>query len=202
MDTALSLSSSFFLDSVIQFSVEQKEKTLLEYSVARFARLYSVVIPALALTLVCDLIGSHHNPSIYFMDRETIPALRLALASLFLTENWHRLSLLSNASFWSLPYEFWYYQIFAAAIFLKGWWRLAMVFLGSAIAGPAILLLFPIWLFGAMAYRLMKKIRIPWAGLVWSISTLGILAAIVKTGDLPVRNSMLVAHLRGPFSIT
>ncbi|MFZ6645814.1 acyltransferase family protein [Undibacterium sp. TJN25] len=144
---------------VIQYTVDKKEKTFFDFSVARFARLYSVVVPALILTLVCDGIGTRHDPSVYLMERETNPLLRVVGAFFFLGQSWWwNLSMLSNDPFWSLPYEFWYYQIFGIAIFLKGTSRIIFVFLAACIAGPTILLLFPIWLFGVAAYRLTKMI--------------------------------------------
>lgn len=163
---------------VIAYSADQKEKNLYDYSVARIARLYSVVLPALLLTVVCDLIGTHHNPGVYYMERDTMPGVRLAFGSLFLTQSWQKLDLLSNDPFWSLPYEFWYYVIFACVFFLKGRLRVVAVGLGCLIAGPAILLLFPIWLIGAGTYRLSGKLQTTAAPLMWAISSVLVLVTI------------------------
>ena len=145
---------------VIQFAAATKERTLFDYSVARLARLYSVVLPAIVLTVVCDTIGAHHNPSAYILDRETSPALRMIDAALFLSQSWGHLSLFSNDAYWSLPHEFWYYVIFAALTYLEGWKRIAATVACAAIAGPGILILGPIWAFGAIAYRISQKFKL------------------------------------------
>jgi peptidoglycan/LPS O-acetylase OafA/YrhL len=163
---------------VIQFAADKKERDLPGYLAARFARLYSVVLPAMILTVICDGIGTAHNPASYHMGEETTPLLRLALGSTFLTQSWQRVSLLSNDPFWSLPYEFWYYLIFGAAFFLKGRSRIIAVALACLIAGPAILLLFPIWLLGVFGYRISQKTKLTRPRLIWIISTTGIMIAI------------------------
>jgi len=179
---------------VIRYSVDEKEKTLLDYSVARFARLYSVVLPALALTLVCDLIGTSHNPNVYDMARETNAPLRLAQGVLFLTQSWQRVSLLSNEPFWSLPYEFWYYVIFATAIFLRRWPRLIAIIIVSLVGGPAILLLFPIWLMGVASYRITKALSLTklHAVTVWWLSALGVVATVLLHTPVVALETMLL----------
>lgn len=146
---------------VIQYAATKKETSFLEYEAARFARLYSVVLPALLLTLVCDQIGLAHNPASYSLDRETYPLLRLFAGGLFLSESWGwNLDLLNNDAFWSLPYEFWYYQIFAAFTFFTGIPRAVWVGVAIVIVGPAILVYFPIWLFGVVAFRAGNAIEL------------------------------------------
>jgi len=166
---------------VIQYAARANENTMFSFMVARFARLYSVVLPALLLTFLCDWIGTHHDASSYYMDRETSPLVRLATGALFLSQSWQHMSLLSNDPFWSLPYEFWYYQLFATALFLKGWLRPLVLGVEILISGPAILLLFPIWLMGVVVYRMSVSVRMSERGalLLWVASVLaaGILYA-------------------------
>lgn len=145
---------------VIQYAADTKERTLLDYSAARLARLYSVVLPALLLTAICDAIGTAHNPNVYFMDREDSRVWRLVTAATFLSQSWGHIDTLSNDAYWSLPYEFWYYVLFAAITFLKGPQRIAATLLGAMIAGPGILILAPLWAAGVITYRLMKRITI------------------------------------------
>jgi peptidoglycan/LPS O-acetylase OafA/YrhL len=168
---------------VIQYAADTKERTLYDFSVARLARLYSVVLPAIFLTLACDIIGTHHNPGIYDMAREPHAVQRLLMGMLFLTQSWGHMSLLSNEPFWSLPYEFWYYVIFAAATFLKGPQRVTALIVGAAIAGPAILLMGPIWAAGALAYRFAKRVTLKKspARLLWAAT--GIAAVVVLRGN-------------------
>lgn len=138
---------------VIQYVTTHKESRLHDYAVARLARLYSVVLPALLLTLVCDQFGQTIRPDIYVPEEQSMPWLRVLAGALFLSQSWGwDLTMLSNVAFWSLPYEFWYYQIFGSALFLRGGQRIFWVTLGCVMAGPTILLYFPIWLFGAAAF--------------------------------------------------
>lgn len=188
---------------VIQFTVSEKEKTFYDYSLARFARLYSVVVPALILTLVCDSIGTHQDPSVYLMERETNPLLRLFAAFLFLGQSWWwNLSVLSNDPFWSLPYEFWYYQIFGAAIFFKGVTRILLIGLAVVIAGPTILLLFPIWLLGVVVYRASKKISLDWrvATGLFIVSAVAIIGLLAMDGREMIHRSTS-AYLPPGFSL-
>jgi peptidoglycan/LPS O-acetylase OafA/YrhL len=117
-----------------------------------------VVLPAILLTYVLDRIGMARDPSLYDAGRETMPLWRGAAAALFLSESWYReVALFSNSSYWSLPYEFWYYVMFGAALFLRGKTRIAAIIAAALIAGPNILLLFPNWLVGVLAYRQSRK---------------------------------------------
>ena len=167
---------------VIQYAAAAKEKTLLDYQVARFARLYSVVIPALLLTYLFDHIGIKHDPSIYDLGRETNPGLRLAAGALFISQSWSwNLELLSNDPFWSLPYEFWYYQMFAAATFFRGAARIVLVAIAFLIAGPAILIYLPLWLAGAVTYRMSRQTSLEptKAAGIFVISVIGLFAVLI-----------------------
>lgn len=170
---------------VIQYITTQKEKSLYDYSIARLARLYSVVLPALLLTVVCDAIGQAVNPDVYFMERQSAPLLTVFAGALFLSQSWGwDLTMLSNTAYWSLPYEFWYYQIFGAALFLSGRQRVFWVAVGCLAAGPSILMYFPIWLFGAAAFLASEKMRIgkrtAWA--VFAATGLAIAGLLVLEG--------------------
>lgn len=50
---------------VIAFVTDKKEHTAREYLLSRFARLYSVAIPAIVLAFVSDSIGQSLSPSTY-----------------------------------------------------------------------------------------------------------------------------------------
>jgi len=142
---------------VIGYVSHEKETTLKNYAAARLARLYSVVLPAIVLTFVLDRVGIMIHPQIYVLGQEAQPALRMLLGATFLSQSWFGdWALLSNGAYWSLPYEFWYYAIFGAAVYLPGRRGRIAACLCALIAGPDILLLFPLWLFGVAAYRLSK----------------------------------------------
>lgn len=64
-----------------------------------------------------------------------------------------------NPPFWSLNYEVWYYLIFAAWMFSPAKYRKLLTALAALIAGPKILLLFPVWLMGVWLYRRMPTLQ-------------------------------------------
>ena len=149
---------AFFVLSgfVIAHVARERERTPTVYAVSRLARLYSVVAPAIALTVVADTLGSSLAPSLYGADWFATDgaAWRIAANLFFVNELWFSSTRpFSNVPFWSLGYEFWYYMIFGAAIFLRG--RVRVVVIGglALIVGPKILLLLPVWLAGVWAYR-------------------------------------------------
>ncbi len=85
-----------------------------------------------------------------------------------------------NGPFWSLGYEIWYYLIFAAAYFSNGFWRFALTLLCIAIAGPRIIILFPLWLMGVATWTFPSRVSIGKSGasILWwsSLTTLAVLA--------------------------
>lgn len=62
----------------------------------------------------------------------------------------------TDGPYWSIPYEFWYYFLFAATIFMHGWGRSVALVVGALIAGPKILCLLPVWLAGVVVYRVAR----------------------------------------------
>ena len=150
---------AFFVLSgfVIAWVTEAREDRLGDYALSRAARLYSVVVPAFILTALLNCLGSAIDPRLYapvLSDSTFHAVLGYALSALFLGESW-TLAILPgrNVPFWSLNYEAWYYILFAAAIFLRGRRRNAALAGAALLAGPKILLLFPIWLMGVGAWR-------------------------------------------------
>lgn len=149
---------------VISYVADKKEPRLIDYSTSRFARLYSVVVPALLLTVVADWAGSHIYPPLYqgpWFESDN-PIWRLFSNLFFINELWFiPVRPFSNGPFWSLGYEFWYYVIFAAAIYAPPPWRWPLMLSVALVMGPKILLLLPVWLLGVVAYRLATRHSIP-----------------------------------------
>ena len=90
---------------VIAYVADQKERTIEEYAASRFARLYSVVVPALILTMLLDAAGSVLEPSLYSGRwYEYDDTLRRILASLsFTNELWFSYTRpFSNGPVWPL----------------------------------------------------------------------------------------------------
>jgi len=140
---------------VIAYVADKKEKTLEEYGISRLARLYSVVVPALLLTIVLDSLGPHIADDVYDGSWFTTsdPLWRFFANLFFLHELWFfSVEAFSNWPFWSLGYEFWYYAIFGVAFYVRSPARYYLVVLGCLLVGPKILLLFPVWLLGVWVY--------------------------------------------------
>jgi len=152
---------------VIGYAVDTKERDAASYAINRAARLYSVVVPCLVLTVALDTLGRHLGLAAYRLDwtrqwgaaREPLDA---AASLLFVNEVWGW-GLLpgSNVPFWSLGYEAPYYLVFGFAAFLPGAWGLAAGGLALLAAGPGIAALFPLWLLGWGTYRACQRAVLP-----------------------------------------
>lgn len=157
---------------VIAYVVDTKERAPSTYTIARLSRLYSIVIPALIVTFACDTIGQSLDAHSYHLDPEEGPIaipdsqpLRY-LASFFMIQNFWVFpgGLLpgTNGPFWSLSYEIVYYVIFGLLL-TRNWIFILFGLLAiAALAGPGIILLFPLWLLGVGTYHLNKRKRLPW----------------------------------------
>ncbi len=141
---------------VIAHTVATRDREFRPYLMNRCARLYSVAIPAILLTLVLDHVGKAIAPAMYdgFWYQGSDPIGRVLHALSFTNELWfNSVRLFSNGPYWSLGYEFWYYMLFAAAFFLRGGQRVFWIGALTLLVGPKILLLFPIWLLGVWVHR-------------------------------------------------
>jgi len=142
---------------VIAWVTETRERTLEDYTLSRLARLYSVIVPVFVVTAILDGLGMAIDPAIYGPESHHSliqSLLGYGLSAVFLGESW-TLSVVpgSDIPYWSLNYEAWYYVLFAAAVFLQGGRRIAALVTAALLAGPKILILFPIWLMGVAAWR-------------------------------------------------
>ena len=152
---------------VICHAATTRDRTLSSFAVSRLTRVYSVALPCLALTLVFDFIGHSFAPDFYAgLSPSGSPWLRLGIGAAMLNEAWVSVQMLSNTPYWSISYEFWYYALFAAIFYLQGKRRWIATAACALIAGPKILLLFPIWIMGWAAYAERRSSRLPtWCAL-------------------------------------
>ena len=162
-----------------------------KYVVSRLSRLYSVVAPALVLTAVLLFVGERINPSAYSAVLRGSEWPRLALSAVFL-QNSLKFSAAptTNGPFWSLSYEFWYYCLFGAFLFIRAkWLKYAGLALIAILICPNILLLLPCWLAGVVAFRLSKRLSFA----VWTASagfflaSLASICAFAFSPDLPMQ---------------
>lgn len=117
---------------VISYVVDRNETDACSYFLNRAARIYSVVVPVLLLTLLLDTCGRWLAPDAY---NETLNVwnvfkelLKLLVSLTFVNQAWH-LSIQAgdNVPFWSLAYEVPYYVVFGLWYFggnrlWRFWW--------------------------------------------------------------------------------
>jgi len=123
---------------VIAHATHGRQTAAADYCISRAARIYSVVLPALALTAVLDLVGNRLFPTHYSAGtwgfNGDLSLWRLFSGLSFTNEFWGlHVRQGSNVPFWSLGYEVPYYLIFGLAIFTTGPWRIAAVSLPQGL---------------------------------------------------------------------
>jgi peptidoglycan/LPS O-acetylase OafA/YrhL len=174
---------------VIAHTAREKCHGARDYVIARLSRLYSVVVPALALTALLWPLGSELDSSLYAQYARSGTGLRYLLTFLHLNETWFFDAYPpANTPFWSLGYEAWYYVLFGVAWFVKRpnlrWGLLVACVL---VMGPKVLLLLPAWLVGAAACFWREKwvISKSLASFGFILSTCATLAAMRWLPDWP-----------------
>jgi peptidoglycan/LPS O-acetylase OafA/YrhL len=92
---------------------------------------------------------------------ESYNAWSFISSAFFLNQSWNNPAVLPwNYPHWSICYEFFYYLLFGAFAFLEGKKRVLCVFIIALIAGPAVLILLPVWALGAaLIYNQKFRIR-------------------------------------------
>jgi peptidoglycan/LPS O-acetylase OafA/YrhL len=147
---------------VISNVAATRETTPRVFLVARFARLWSVLVPAMALTILCNALGHTFGlrPEVYNLSPTDYPLIRLGATLSFLSECWVSIQPFSDFAAWSLPLEFWYYMIFAAWVFIPaGRTRTAAIAITLFMSRQKGLLLLPIWLMGVALQRFRSARR-------------------------------------------
>lgn len=137
---------------IIYFSTTSRTSTWRQYAIARLSRIYSVALLAVVFsTLLALLVSQRTDFSVTTLSNYSEPSLWNAFSSLlFLNASWlNSADLTLNNPYWSLCYEVWFYVLFGAYFFTKGNVRFVLVTFAALVAGPAILVLLPIWLMGA-----------------------------------------------------
>jgi peptidoglycan/LPS O-acetylase OafA/YrhL len=169
---------------VISYVVDTKESSPRLYISSRLARLWSVLIPALALTYLVNRFGVRIYPALPDWIVTDGSAWRLLPSAFFVNELWFvPVAPLSDIPVWSIGFEFWYYVFFGVVIFASGKWRYIAVSVVALIAGPRILLLLPIWLLGVAVYQLGRR-RLVGGAVAWACFVLPPL----------IIGSMMLAH--------
>jgi peptidoglycan/LPS O-acetylase OafA/YrhL len=194
---------------VIAHVTATRERTLARYAGARIARMYSVVLVALAATWMLDNLGMALNPDLYAMQRIMWKPQSLegyAASLLFINEyqifNFNGIVPGSNGPYWSLSFEVTYYAIAGLCLFAPRTiaWPVAA---GLLLAGgKTIAALFPIWVMGYLLYfvRIGPQHR-AWMKGLFTLSIVLLVAAPSITGRLPTDNFGFQFPVgRGPFN--
>ncbi len=147
---------------VIAHVSSKREKELSTYTFARLSRMYSVVIPALIVTFLCNELGQIFIQKQYsgpWNSNEPLEYYRYFITFFMLQDYWAiNLSPSNNGPFWSISFEITYYIIFASIYFSKNKTRALLFSTAIALAaGPTIVFLFPIWLLGVLIYRIHEN---------------------------------------------
>lgn len=147
---------------VISHAVTKSEHDVRTYFINRAAQIYSVVVPAIGITLLCDLIGGWVDPNYFAWSYSPGPLWQQLVSSLTFTNQFWTAAQFpgSNGPYWSLGYEVPYYVVFACALFARGLWRFVLPALLLLAAGPTIAALFPLWLLGVAVHRLTAWLRV------------------------------------------
>jgi peptidoglycan/LPS O-acetylase OafA/YrhL len=163
----------FVLSGLLIAMATRKQVEAGAFVQARLSRLWSVCLPALVLTLMADIAGQYLSLDSYHPMQPFSAfkwAASIGMNALFLNQVWY-LNVFpgTNGPFWSLSYEFWYYMITAAVVYCKGSKRVAAVAIVMLIAGPLILLAFPVWLFGVVLYFAVRRSPVDQVGRGWAV---------------------------------
>lgn len=170
----------FFVISgvVIAYVARNRKSNLRDFFVARIGRLWSVMLPALVLTIVLDVVGRIISPEMYSDPKfhpwgfDWASMWNFISPALFLNKSsFGEVIPGTNGPFWSLCYEFWYYAIFAFAYYLRGMKRGIALIIACLIAGINVLLLFPIWCMGLLTYMYLNRYSSKFiASFIWVVT--------------------------------
>jgi peptidoglycan/LPS O-acetylase OafA/YrhL len=146
----------FVLSGLVIANVSfQRPGSLADYAVARLARVMPVALFAVLFSALAWLVGNNAPHGIIDVaSRFNQPDVAsLVLPLVFLSETDWGSGPLWNAPYWSLVYEVWFYALFGAALYLRGWQRVLVLALLVPLAGLRVLLLLPLWLLGVALAR-------------------------------------------------
>lgn len=150
---------------VIRYVTVIRRGKMTDFWVDRISRVYSVVVPALAFTIVASYLAMRINPAYYMPNwgsDSNRPLLRIVANLVFMAQSWNlALDPFSNSPFWTLSYEVFYYVFYAVGFYLAGTRRIFWLLVATLLAGQHIPLLLPLWLIGCLAHDVYQRARDP-----------------------------------------
>ncbi|MDR3448534.1 MAG: acyltransferase [Alphaproteobacteria bacterium] len=195
--------SGFLVGGGALADIKRGRFSVARYTIHRFARIYLVLAPALAVGLVFDLVRTHYFGINADCGGETLASYKLATVAANALSLQTLLSpeLGSNTPLWSLAYEVWYYALFVAIIGcmtssgLKSY-IYALLFVAMTIFilifNYYILAMFPLWLIGLFA-RCASAPIIRSKLLAWIIALLATFSYPVLIHYSPLLGSVVLA---------
>jgi peptidoglycan/LPS O-acetylase OafA/YrhL len=176
---------------VIRYVTLTREASAQEYVIDRSSRIYSVVVPALVITVLCEIAARN----IYRGDNTLLSApfpwhalpFQIGANLIFQAQDWgYEINPLSNDVFWSLSFECLYYAIYGLLFYrVRGRWPLCFLLL--LIAGPSIALMFPVWLLGCLAFDTYRKFRKSRIGIYGSSLVFAGMLGVLFAARVPIR---------------
>lgn len=181
---------------IIYYSTTSRTTCWQQYAIARLSRIYSVALPAVLTCMLLALwLAQQADFDVSRLSNYARPTVWDAVSSLlFLNQSWmNKAAVPLNNPYWSLCYEVLFYVLFGAYFFTRGRQRWLLVSIVALVAGPAVLMLLPIWLMGAWLaasgrYATRFKIAPAWLAFV---APLAVIILINVTGvDLLIRSTL------------
>jgi len=172
-----------------------------DYAVARLARLWTVLLPALLWTALLDYLGISLS-SAFGYDGSQLAVIHSGpggdspmafnvptfLGNLFFLQTTFFPVFGSNGPLWSLASEFWYYFLFPAFLIS---WRHRQLLTNNALPAAALIVLillpnaiqigFAIWLIGWIGYEISTKISTAQNVLVITASAIALAYALLQS---------------------
>ncbi len=169
---------------VIAYVVATRENNLRSYTISRLSRLYSVVAPAIALTLLLDYWGSAIDPALYatrVVSPEPMTPLGYVSSFFLINEfqifGFHGVGPGSNGPWWSLSFEAAYYLLAAVLLFMRPGLAIVLTLVLVAVFGRTIVAMAPLWGLGFLLFANRKVLarKLPLASVWWVLSVFAIL---------------------------
>lgn len=148
---------------VISYVANCRDHSIEEFAISRLARMYSVVVPALAVTIAIDWYLHLAKASLPIPMYEYLGFWKYLPIFLTFTSEIGQLHVpvLTNAAFWSLSYEVWYYVAYAVFFYMRGRTRALLLAVLVPVLGLRVLLYAPVWLLGCLCYWAHQRVALP-----------------------------------------
>lgn len=152
----------FVISGLVIAYAADRDGNLKTYAFNRLSRIYTVLVPALFLTLAFDAIGAGIRGDGQSVPYDPSQPIGVVLfRGLTLSIEWTGMldpvRLGTNAALWSLSYEVAYYALFGIALFLSGPLRIVLILIVALIVGLPVLALLPTWLIGILVWRRIRS---------------------------------------------